>query len=46
MLPEYDISIWIDGNIIIRGSVLEFMRKFSNFTDLKKYKNTLSVYDP
>ena len=36
MLPEYDISIWVDGNIIIRGSVMEYMRKFSNFTDFKK----------
>lgn len=32
-LPEYDISLWIDGNIEIIGDVYEFIKQY----DLNKY---------
>ena len=38
VLPEYDLSIWVDGNVTLRGDLNEFLKK--------SLKNDVSVYIP
>lgn len=46
-LPEYDVSLWIDGNIEIKGNLTEFINEHiekSNFLTTK-HPDRICVYD-
>lgn len=46
-LPEYDISLWIDGNIEIKGDLIEFINDHINKSDFMttKHPDRICVYD-
>ena len=43
-LPEYDISIWTDGNEIIVGDINKLQEKYLNTTNMAVY-NHMSCWD-
>lgn len=44
--PEYHVSIWIDGNIIVRGDVNELVKKYLSDNTIAVYDHSKNVWDP
>jgi hypothetical protein len=39
-LPEYDVSIWIDGNVLVRGDVNELVEKYLDKVNMAVYNHS------
>ncbi|MDO8183824.1 MAG: DUF616 domain-containing protein [bacterium] len=44
--PDYDYSVWIDGNIVVKGDVNELIAKYLSNANMAIYDHQLTIGDP
>jgi len=45
-VPEYEQSVWIDGNLIVRGDVNELLQKYLSEAPLAVFRHAHGTMDP
>ena len=45
-LKEYDISVWVDGNILVRGNVNDLISRYLRGNPMAVYDHMQTKWDP